>query len=126
MDDRFDYILYFASRASPEEYQLNPIETLLSNSIGSYRMLELVKDLNATILFASTSEVYDDAKVIPIPETYSGNVNPIGSEVATMERGLVRPSSPPIIGSMGWILGLGVFNTFGPKLGGDSIYARVV
>lgn len=77
-DDRYDYILHFASRASPENYQIHQIETLLANSNGSYKMLELAKRNNSRILFASSSEVYGCARIIPTPETYWGNVNPVG------------------------------------------------
>jgi len=77
-EEKYDYILHFASRASPEDYQFHPAETLLANSIGSYRMLELARKDKSRILFASSSEVYGNTKVIPTPETYWGNVNPVG------------------------------------------------
>lgn len=54
---KFDYIIHLASRASPQEYQQHPITTLKANSIGSFNVLELARIVDATILFASTSEV---------------------------------------------------------------------
>jgi len=78
-NDRYDLILHFASRASPEEYQQHPIETLTANSQGTQNMLELARRNDACIVYASTSEVYGDAQIIPTPETYWGNVNPVGA-----------------------------------------------
>ena len=75
---KFDYVLHLASRASPEEYQQHPIETLLANSEGTKNVLELARKSEATVLFTSTSEVYGDAQIIPTPETYNGNVSPNG------------------------------------------------
>ncbi|MBU4245676.1 MAG: UDP-glucuronic acid decarboxylase family protein [Nanoarchaeota archaeon] len=72
------YIFHLASPASPIDYQLRPIKTMLANSFGAYNMLELAKEKNARILLASTSEVYGDPKEHPQKETYWGNVNPIG------------------------------------------------
>ena len=68
-EEKFDFILHFASRASPEDYQLHPIDTLLTNSLGSSRLLELARKQDSNILFASTSEIYGCSKVIPTPET---------------------------------------------------------
>ncbi len=69
-DEQYDLIFHLASHASPEEYQQNPIETLRANSLGSENMVELARRLDATVLFASTSEVYGDAEVIPTHESY--------------------------------------------------------
>lgn len=73
-----NYVFHMASPASPIDYQLRPIETMLANSFGAYNMLELAKEKGARILLASTSEVYGDPKEHPQKETYWGNVNPIG------------------------------------------------
>jgi len=70
-DVKYDYILHLASHASPEEYQQHPIETLQANSLGSYNMLELARKQDTTTLFASTSEVYGDAQIVPTPESSS-------------------------------------------------------
>ncbi len=73
-----DLIFHLASHPSPEEYQKHPIETALTNSEGTRNILEIARKNDAPFLFASSSEVYGDAKVVPTPETYWGNVNPIG------------------------------------------------
>jgi len=73
-----DYILHFASPASPIDYLKIPIETLKVGSLGTLNLLGLAKDKNARILVASTSEVYGDPLVHPQNEDYYGNVSPIG------------------------------------------------
>ena len=72
------YVLHFASPASPPQYDANPIHTLKVGTIGTMNMLGLARAKEATFLLASTSEVYGDPLVHPQPETYWGNVNPIG------------------------------------------------
>ena len=72
------YVLHFASPASPPQYDANPIHTLKVGTLGTMNMLGLAKAKEATFLLASTSEVYGDPLVHPQPETYWGNVNPIG------------------------------------------------
>jgi len=72
------YVLHFASPASPPQYDANPIHTLKVGTIGTMNMLGLARAKNATFLLASTSEVYGDPLVHPQPESYWGNVNPIG------------------------------------------------
>lgn len=73
-----DLVLNFASPASPVHYQYNPIKTIKTNIVGTMNMLGLAKRTEARILQASTSEVYGDPLVHPQPESYWGNVNPIG------------------------------------------------
>ena len=73
-----DYVLNFASPASPPDYYGLPIETMLVGSIGTHNLLELAKDKSSVFMMASTSEVYGDPIVSPQPENYWGNVNPIG------------------------------------------------
>ena len=72
------YVLHFASPASPPQYDANPIHTLKVGTVGTMNMLGLAKAKSARFLLASTSEVYGDPLVHPQPETYWGNVNPIG------------------------------------------------
>jgi len=76
--DEVRYVLHFASPASPPQYDSNPIHTLKVGTLGTMNMLGLARAKNATFLLASTSEVYGDPLVHPQPETYWGNVNPIG------------------------------------------------
>jgi len=73
-----DYILHFASPASPIDYLKIPIQTLKVGSVGTWHCLGLAKEKNARILIASTSEVYGDPQVHPQNEEYYGNVNTIG------------------------------------------------
>lgn len=73
-----DEIYNLACPASPKYYQIDPIQTLKTSVIGSYNMLGLAKRTGAKILLTSTSEVYGDPEVNPQPESYWGNVNPIG------------------------------------------------
>lgn len=73
-----DYILHFASPASPIDYLKIPIQTLKVGSLGTHNLLGLAKEKNARILIASTSEVYGDPLVHPQDEDYYGNVNTIG------------------------------------------------
>lgn len=75
---KLDYILNFASPASPIDYLKMPIQTLKVGSLGTHNLLGLAKEKKARILVASTSEVYGDPNVHPQPEEYWGNVNPVG------------------------------------------------
>lgn len=76
--DKIDYIFHLASPASPVDYLELPIQTLKVGALGTYNMLGLAKEQGARFLLASTSEVYGDPLVNPQPESYWGNVNPIG------------------------------------------------
>ena len=75
---KLDYILHFASPASPIDYLKIPIQTLKVGSLGTHNLLGLAKEKNARVLIASTSEVYGDPLVHPQSEDYYGNVNTIG------------------------------------------------
>ncbi len=78
IDGNLNYILHFASPASPIDYLKIPIQTLKVSSYGTHNLLGLAKDKKARILVASTSEVYGDPLVHPQVEEYYGNVNPVG------------------------------------------------
>jgi dTDP-glucose 4,6-dehydratase len=73
-----DFILHFASPASPVDYLRFPIQTLKVGSLGTHKALGLAKAKGARLLLASTSEVYGDPQIHPQPETYWGHVNPVG------------------------------------------------
>ena len=73
-----DEIYHLACPASPVHYQHNPVKTIKTNVLGTYNMLGLAKRVDAKILLSSTSEVYGDPAVHPQPESYWGNVNPVG------------------------------------------------
>ncbi len=78
LSEAIDQVFHLASPASPVGYMRNPIETHLTNSIGTYNLLNFASQHQASFLFASTSEAYGDPEVHPQPETYFGNVNPVG------------------------------------------------
>ena len=113
-----DYVLHFASPASPIDYMELPIQTLKVGSIGTHHTLGLAKEKGATFLIASTSEVYGDPLIHPQPETYWGNVNPIGprgvydeakrfAEAITMAYHRYHGVDTRIVR---------IFNTFGPRM----------
>lgn len=127
-DEKFDYVLHVASPAAPEEYQHRPVETMRANSVGTLNMLEVARKSDARLLYTSTSEVYGDAKVIPTPETYWGNVNPIGPRSCYDEGKRFGESL-----TMAYIREYGldarvvrIFNSFGPRMRSDGVYGRVV
>ena len=78
VDGKVDYVMHFASPASPEDYLKHPIKTLKVGSLGTHNSLGVAKAHGAKFFLASTSEVYGDPLVNPQPETYWGNVNPVG------------------------------------------------
>lgn len=78
IDGPLDYVLHFASPASPIDYLEKPIQTLKVGSLGTHKTLGLAKEKSARYLIASTSEVYGDPLVHPQTEDYWGNVNPVG------------------------------------------------
>ncbi|MCK5209344.1 MAG: SDR family oxidoreductase [Cyclobacteriaceae bacterium] len=115
---KLDYILHFASPASPIDYLKIPIQTLKVGSLGTHHLLGLAKDKNAKILVASTSEIYGDPQVHPQTEDYWGNVNPVGprgvydeakrfQEAITMAYHTYHKVETRIIR---------IFNTYGPRM----------
>jgi len=113
-----DYILHFASPASPIDYLKIPIQTLKVGSLGTHNCLGLARDKKARILVASTSEVYGDPVVHPQNEDYWGNVNPVGprgvydeakrfQEAITMAYHTFHGVETRIIR---------IFNTYGPRM----------
>ncbi|MGN6618065.1 MAG: UDP-glucuronic acid decarboxylase family protein [Ilyomonas sp.] len=115
---KLDYILHFASPASPIDYLKIPIQTLKVGALGTHNLLGLAKDKKARILVASTSEVYGDPTVHPQTEDYWGNVNPVGprgvydeakryQEAITMAYHTYHGVETRIIR---------IFNTYGPRM----------
>lgn len=115
---QLDYILHFASPASPIDYLKIPIQTLKVGAHGTHNLLGLAKDKGARILVASTSEVYGDPVVHPQREDYWGNVNPVGprgvydeakryQEAITMAYHTYHGVETRIIR---------IFNTYGPRM----------
>ncbi|MCH7770597.1 MAG: SDR family oxidoreductase [Bacteroidetes bacterium] len=119
---RVDYILHFASPASPIDYLKLPIQTLKVGSLGTHKALGLAKEKKATFLLASTSEVYGDPTIHPQSEDYWGNVNPIGprgvydeakrfAEALTMAYHRYHGIDTRIVR---------IFNTYGPRMRPDD------
>jgi len=115
---KLDYILHFASPASPIDYLKIPIQTLKVGSLGTHNLLGLAKEKKARFLIASTSEIYGDPMVHPQNEEYWGNVNPIGPrgvydeakrfmEAITMAYHTYHGLETRIIR---------IFNTYGPRM----------
>ncbi|WPD19724.1 UDP-glucuronic acid decarboxylase family protein [Thermaerobacter composti] len=122
----FDWVLHFASPASPPRYQRLPIETLRVNSEGTYHLLELARNSGARFFLASTSEVYGDPLVHPQPESYWGNVNPVGPRSVYDE---AKRYAEALTMAYHRTYGLDVrivriFNTYGPRM--DPADGRVV
>ena len=78
IDEPIDYIMHFASPASPVDFDRMPVEIAMVNSVGTLNMLDLAREKKAVFMFASTSECYGDPAVNPQPESYNGNVNTTG------------------------------------------------
>jgi UDP-glucuronate decarboxylase len=126
--ERFDYIFHMAGHASPDEYQAHPIETLQTSALGTFTMAELARKTGATLLFASTSEIYGDTEVIPTPETYWGKVNPIGPRSCYDEG---KRFAEALLMAYSKQYGLDVrvpriFNSYGPRLREDGLYGRAM
>src|SRR5918996_992285 len=94
VDGDLDWVLHFASPASPTDYLAYPIQTLKVGALGTLRALGLAKAKDAGLLLASTSEVYGNPQVHPQPETYWGHVNPIGPR-AGQDRPHLQHVRPP-------------------------------
>ena len=118
IDEELDFVLHFASAASPVAYQQNPINTLKAGSIGTINTLGLAKVKKSKYLLASTSEVYGDPEISPQNETYWGNVNPNGersmydeakrfAEAATATYARTYNIETKIVR---------IFNTYGPRM----------
>ncbi len=126
--EKLDIILHMAGHASPDEYQVHPIETLQTSAVGTKNMAELARKNDATLLFASTSEVYGDAEVVPTPESYWGKVNPIGPR-SCYDEGKRFAESLLMAYSTQYGLDVRVpriFNSYGPRLREDGLYGRAM
>ncbi len=114
----FDQIYYLASLASPVFYQKNPVETALSNSVGTYNLLIEAQKYKSRILFTSTSEIYGDPLQHPQKEEYWGNVNPIGPRSCYDEsKRLGETLMMDFHREHGVEIRIArIFNTYGPKM----------
>ena len=125
---KFDVIINLASRASRVEWETFPVEVALSNSIGNNNLIKLALKNKALYVYASSSEIYGNAEVVPTPETYLGRVSTTGSRspydegkrfgeslVKSYEREYKLRS-----------LIIRFFNTYGPRMRGGDFYGRVI
>jgi len=117
-----DYILHFASPASPKDYLVHSIHTMKVGAFGTYRLLGLARVKQARFLLASTSEAYGDPLVHPQPESYWGNVNPIGVRGVYDEAKRFAEAM-----TMAYHRDVGIdtrivriFNTYGPRMRTDD------
>jgi nucleoside-diphosphate-sugar epimerase len=128
LDQHFDYVLHFASRASPEEYTTHPVDTLSVNSVDTIRLLEYAKEHNSIFMYSSSSEIYGDATVVPTPETYYGNVNPVGVRSSYQES--KRFAEAACIAYHNYynldVRIPRIFNAYGERLRPDGLYGRVI
>ena len=127
-EDDFEYVIHLAARPSPEDYISHPVDTLMSNSLGTLRMLEIAKKSNSVFMYTSSSETYGDAKIIPTPESYWGNVNFTGIRSCYDEG---KRYSEALIMAYHRQFGLDTriqrpFNVYGPGIRPDGQYGRVV
>jgi dTDP-glucose 4,6-dehydratase len=118
VDGPVDWVLHFASPASPRDYLDHPIQTLKVGSLGTMNSLGLARTKGAGLLLASTSEVYGDPLVHPQPESYWGNVNPIGPRSVYDE---AKRYAEAIATAYHRVHGIPVkivriFNTYGPRM----------
>ena len=122
IEEDIDYVLHFASRASPKDYQENPIHTLRTNTEGTLKMLELADKHDAKFMYASTSEVYGDPEEHPQTEEYWGNVNPNGPRACYDEGkrcGEATIASFAKKNNLDYRI-IRIFNTYGPRMMEDD------
>jgi UDP-glucuronate decarboxylase len=128
LDTPFDYVFHMASRASPFEFEHFPIQILKANTMGVLVALGIAKKHHARVVYTSTSEVYGNPEIVPTPETYHGNVNPLGlrgcydeskrcGEAYVMAYRKQHNIDTRIAR---------IFNTYGPRIRMDGIYGRVI
>jgi len=128
VEERLDYIFHMASRASPFEFEHYPIQILKANTIGVLVALGIAKKHHARIVYTSTSEVYGNPSVVPTPESYYGNVNPIGPRGCYDE---AKRCGEAYVTAYRKQHRLDtriarIFNTYGPRIRMDGIYGRVI
>ncbi|MDD1682815.1 MAG: SDR family oxidoreductase [Methanoregula sp.] len=128
IDTHLDYVFHMASRASPFEFEHYPIQILKANTTGILVALGIAKKHGARLLYTSTSEVYGNPDIVPTPETYNGNVNPIGPRGCYDE---AKRCGEAYVMAYRKQHNLNtriarIFNTYGPRIRLDGIYGRVV
>jgi len=129
-DEKIDVVMHLASRASPFEFGRFPIQILKANTLGTWVVLGIAKKHKARLVYASTSEIYGDPDpaYIPTPETYNGNVNPVGSRSCYDE---AKRAGEAFVTAYRTQHGLDnrivrIFNTYGPRMRSGDLYGRVI
>ncbi len=129
-ETKFDLVIHMASRAAPFEFEKYPIQILKANTLGIWVALGIAKKHSARFVYTSTSEIYGnpDPKFVPTPETYNGNVNPIGPRSCYDEA--KRAGEAFVMAyrqehNMDTRMAR-IFNTYGPRMRADDIYGRAV
>lgn len=128
LNRRVDLVIHMASRASPFEFERYPIEILKANTLGLMASLNIAKEHGSKLLYTSTSEIYGNPHVVPTPESYYGNVNPIGPRGCYDES---KRCGEAFVVAYRKQFGLDariarIFNTYGPRIRFDGIYARAL
>lgn len=126
--ERYDMVINFASRASRVEWETYPVDVALSNAIGSRNLIETALHSDALYIYASSSEVYGNAKQVPTPESYLGCVSTTGSR-SPYDEGkrfgdAITKAYERQYGLKSIILRF--FNTYGPRMRGGNFYGRVI
>ena len=127
---KLDVVMHLASRASPFEFKQFPVSILKSNTLGTFNALGIAYQHNSTFFYSSTSEVYGNPpkEAVPTPETYFGNVNPIGPRSCYDEAKRAGEA---------WIMAymleyninahfIRIFNTYGPRIRYGKLFGRVI
>jgi len=130
LDKQVDVVMHLASRASPFEFAKFPIQIMKANTLGTLVALGIAKEHKARLVYTSSSEIYGDPdpENIPTPETYTGNVNPVGPRSCYDEAkraGEAFANAYRIQHQLDTRI-LRVFNTFGPRIRPDNLYGRVI
>ncbi len=130
LEGDYDLVMHLASRASPFEFDKFPIQILKANTLGIWVALGIAKKHKARFLYTSTSEIYGDPdpKYIPTPESYNGNVNPVGPRSCYDES---KRAGEAFVKAYELQHGMDtrivrIFNTYGPKMRAGDVYGRVV
>jgi len=129
-DKHIDVVLHLASRASPFEFARFPIQIMKANTLGTWVALGIAKEHDARLVYTSSSEIYGDPDLeyIPTPESYTGNLNPVGPRSCYDE---AKRAGEAFINAYRIQHGLDtrilrIFNAFGPRMRPGDIYGRVV
>ena len=128
LSQKINIVMHLASRASPFEFEKFPLEILKANTLGTLNALEVTREHEASFLYTSTSEVYGNPSLVPTPESYYGNVNPVGLR-GCYDEGKRCGEALVMAYHRQYELDVRIariFNTYGPRMRADGIYGRVV